>query len=310
MTFTGVLMPGLDPVLERPAWLDWRRTHVGGSDVPAVLGLSGWASPYSRWAEKVGLLGEEPDDELMEAGRWLEHGITPWFAHRTGLHVIGAQGVVEAADDPIASCTVDGFVAESSASEIEDALGLLEIKTRNFGRRWEQIPADIQAQCQWQMYVTGLDHTWIAVLMGRRLDIHELERDDSDILFMVDRVHRWWTDHVVTGTPPPADGSDATLRALAEVYPHATPDKTVELDGLADVLAEWAEAKQQRTDAEKREKECKALIQAALEDAEEGTVGGERVVTFREQTRESYVVKESTFRVLRSVSARKKEPVA
>lgn len=304
MTFTGVLVPGLDPVLERPAWLDYRTSHVGGSDVAAVLGISSWASPWSRWAEKCGLLGEEPDDEVMEAGRWLEHGITPWFSHRTGLHVIGAQAVVEAADDPLAACTVDGFVTEGPTSAIEDALGCLEIKTRGFGRRWDPIPADVQAQCQWQMYVTGLQRTWIAVLMGRRLDIHELERDDGDILFMVDRVHRWWDEHVVTGEPPPADGSDATLRALGEVYPHATPDKSVELDDLADVLAEWTEAKQRRAEAEKREKECKALIQAALGDGEEGTVAGQRVVTFREQTRESYVVKESTFRVLREVKTK------
>jgi hypothetical protein len=29
------------------------------------------------------------------------------------------------------------------------------------------------------------------------------------------------------------------LRAIAEVYPSHTPDKSVELDDLADVVAEW-----------------------------------------------------------------------
>lgn len=310
MTFTGFPVSELDPVLERPAWLEWRRTHVGGSDVAAILGLSSYASPWSRWAEKCGLLGEEPDDELMEAGRWLEHGITPWFAHRTGLTVLGSQSVFEAADDPVASCTVDGFVVDGPGSTVEDALGVLEIKTRGFGQPWDPIPADVQAQCQWQMYVTGLERAWVAVLMGRRLDIHELERDDGDILFIVDRVHRWWTEHVVTGEAPPTDGHDATLRALAEVYPTATPDKSVELDELADVIVEWREAKQQRTDAEKREKEAKAAILAALGDAEEGTVSGQRVVSWREQTRKSYVVEEATFRVLRETKAKKKETTA
>lgn len=310
MSFTGTIVSGLDPALERPAWLDWRKTHVGASDVAAVLGISSWASPWSRWAEKVGLLGDEPDDELMEAGRWLEHGITPWFTHRTGLNVVGAQSVIEAADDPLAGCTVDGFVTESPASPIEDALGLLEIKTRGFGRRWDPIPADVQAQCQWQMYVTGLDRAWIAVLMGRRLDIHELERDDGDILFIVDRVHRWWTGHVVTGTPPPADGSDATLRAIAELYPSHTPDKSVELDELTDVYLEWLQAKTARTAAEKREKEAKALICAALQDAEEGTIRGERVVSYREQSRDEYTVAATTFRVLRPVKSNKKKEAA
>jgi predicted phage-related endonuclease len=99
MTFTGRIVEGLDPA-DRPVWLDWRRTRVGGSDVSAILGISNYGSPWSVWAEKVGLIGDEPSDELMEAGRWLEHAIAPWFSDRTGLHVIGTQAVVEAADDP------------------------------------------------------------------------------------------------------------------------------------------------------------------------------------------------------------------
>jgi putative phage-type endonuclease len=309
MTFTGRIVEGLDPA-DRPVWLDWRRTRVGGSDVSAILGISNYGSPWSVWAEKVGLIGDEPSDELMEAGRWLEHAIAPWFSDRTGLHVIGTQAVVEAADDPVASCTVDGFVAEAPGSMVADSLGELEIKTRGFGKRWDPIPADVQAQCQWQMYVTGHQRAWIAVLMGRRLDIHDLERDESDIAFIVDRVHRFWTEHVVTGTPPATDGHDATLRAIAEVYPTHTPDKSVELDDLADVLDEWRAAKAQRLTVEKREKEAKAAIVAALEDAEEGTVGGERVVSYRTQTRAEYVVAENSFRVLRETKPKKKENTA
>lgn len=309
MTFTGRVVD-LDPVLSRDAWLDYRSTHIGGSDVAAILGISSYGSPWSKWAEKCGLVPDEPENELMAGGRFLEQGITPWFSSRTGLYVIGAQTVIESIDDPLAICTIDGAVAESPSALIDEALGELEIKVRGFGKPWDPIPADIQAQCQWQMHCTGHDRAWIAVLMGRRLDVHQLERDDGDIAFITDRVHRFWTEHVVTGTPPPTDGHDATLDAIAAVYPSATPDVSVELDELVDVLDEWRAAKTAKSAAENREKEAKAAICAALADAEEGTVAGERVVTYREQTRKSYVVEETTFRVLRPAAKSKERSAA
>jgi putative phage-type endonuclease len=308
VTFTGQLVD-VDPA-DRQPWLAYRRDHVGASDVAAILGISNFGSRWSTWAEKSGLLPEEADNELMAGGRFLEQGIAPWFSSRTGLYVIGAQSVIESADDPLASCTVDGFVAESPGATIAETDGELEIKVRGFGRPWDPIPADIQAQCQWQMHVTGHERAWIAVLMGRRLDIHELERDEGDIAFIVDRVHRFWTEHVLTGTPPPTDGHDATLRAIAAVYPAQTPDLSVELDDLADVLDQWHQAKAAKSVAEKLEKEARAAICAALADAEEGTVAGERVVSYRQQTRKSYVVQETTFRALRSTSKKAKEAAA
>lgn len=310
MTFTGLIVDGLDPVNDRAAWLDWRRPRIGGSDVAAILGLSNYGSEWSVWAEKLGFLDEEPSDELMEAGRWLELAIAPWFTDRTGLHVVGVQSAIQSIDDPIASCTADGFVAEGPNAVVNDALGLEETKTRGFGKKWDPIPADVQAQCQWQMHVTGFDRTWIAVLMGRRLDIHELERDQSDIDFIVERVHRFWDQHVLTGRAPATDGRDATLRAIAAVYPSHTPDKTVELDELADVIAEWRAAVAQRLAAKPIEDAAKAAIAAALADAEEGSVAGERAVSYRQQTRKSYVVKESKFRVLRDLVSKEEEAAA
>lgn len=298
----------IDPS-DRPAWLERRRQGVGASDVAGILGISPYASPFSVWGEKVGLLGEEPSNEVMEAGRWLELAIAPWFTSRTGLHVAGEQTFVEAGDG-LAFCTLDGFVTEAPTPSLVDPLGNLQIKTAGFGKKWDPIPAHHQAQCQWEMYVTGLEREWLAVLMGRRLDVHLLERDEGDIAFIKSRVDRFWEEHVLTGTPPATDGHDATLRALAEVYPTHTPDKSVELDELADVIAEWRAAVAQRLAAKPIEDAAKAAIAAALGDAEEGTVAGERAVSFRQQTRKSYVVKESKFRVLRDLVAKEEESAA
>lgn len=276
----------------REDWLAWRRQGVGASDVAAILGLSPWASPFSVWADKVGLLGDEEASEVMEAGQWLELAIAPWFEDRTGLHVSAKQMAVEHASNRLARCTLDGLVHEGRQDAhdpvflFDTALGGLEIKTTRPGKAWAEVPAHYQAQAQWQMYVCGLERVHFAVLAGRRLDTDLiLERDQDDIDFMVEAVDRFWSTYVVTGEQPPTDGSDATARALAEMYPEQTPGKGVALDEHVGHLAAWTANKAAKRDHEKAEKAEAAAIKALLGDAEEGTVAGKRVVSWRQQSR-------------------------
>jgi len=242
----------------------------------------------------------------MAAGRWLEAAIGPWFEHETGLYVAGEQTWCTHPDHPHHRCTVDGFVFEGPGERgFREALGLEETKVTGPGKRWDEIPAHYQAQGQWQMYVTGLERVWFAVLMGRRLDIHELERDQADIDFMVERADEFWQWHVLAGKPPDTDGSDATLRALGAVYPTETPGERSELV-TADVTM-WALAKAEKRIAVDREKEAKAAILAQLGAAEVGTVDGDPVVTARSQTRTTrcaacgHTTESDPFRVLRPV---------
>ncbi len=316
----------------RTAWLEWRQGGIGASDVAAILGLSPWASPWSVWADKAGLLPPQPEDEAMAAGRWLEAAIGPWFTNTTGLAVHGEQTWCTNRKHDHHRCTVDGFVADAEQLAIADsfdmtanriALGLLEIKVTGPGRRWDEIPAHYQAQGQWQMHVTGLDRVWFAVLMGRRLDVHELARDQDDIDYMVERVDAFWHDFVETGTPPPTDGHDATARALAEVYPGHMPDVSVEADDvMRRTIEAWRAAKAAEKDAAAEVQLHAAAMKAALGDAEELTVDGQRVVSWRTQTRRALdqralkaahpdlvaeFTTESTVRVLRS-HAPKEQP--
>jgi putative phage-type endonuclease len=297
---------------DRDTWLAWRRNGLGGSDIAGVLGISPWSSPWSVWADKVGVLPDQPDNEYMEAGRWLEKAIGPWFTDRTGLAVLGEQTWLEHPTHPWMRCTVDGFVAESPGSSLADVLGLLEIKTAQPGRRWDEIPAGYQAQGLWQMAVAGLDRVWFAVLMGRRLDIHELERDQDEIDYMIERAEKFWRGHVLPADPPPVDDHEATSRAIAALYPRETPGVAESLDDLAEVIDEWRHAGFRKRTAETSEREAANAIRAALGHAEEGTVAGDRVVTLRAQTRTTTckgcgrTETSNEFRVLRPARARTK----
>ncbi len=296
--------PIADPTTDRAAWLEWRRQGLGASDVAGVLGISPWSSPWSVWADKVGLLPPKAQSEPMEAGHWLERAIAPWFADRTGLHVYGVQTCVSHPEHPWQRCTLDGFVTESyigSEARLYDPLGLLEIKAPWSWREWvDGIPPHYQAQAQWQLHVTGHEHLWFAVLHGRRLATYELERDQADIDLIVERASAFWHEHVLTGVAPEVDGSDATYHALARVYPEHTPGTSIALDDLADIVAWWKREKRYEREAKRNAQGYATRIEAALGEAEEGTIDGQRVVSWRNQTRKSYTVPEATFRALRA----------
>lgn len=273
----------------RDEWLAWRRGGIGASDVAAIVGLSPWASPYTVWLDKVEGAGDD-DSEAMEAGRMLEPAIGPWFTQRTGLYVLGEQTWCTHIQYPWALATVDGFVAESPESDLDAVLGGLEVKTTSDSpARWadDGIPAHYQAQAQWQMFVTATERTWFAVLhaaFGLKLRVYELERDETDIEFLVDHCMTFWIDHVLAGVPPDVDGHPATTEAL-KARPVDAGAEVVDLDaaGLTAHLADLARIKADLKVLEADRGACENAIRQALGPATEGR-SALASVTHREQT--------------------------
>jgi len=239
----------------------------------------------------------EYDDGTLELFQW-GHDIEPIVARRfhqeTGLHVLGEQTWCEHPDKPWMRCTLDGKVYDHPALDrrerdqrgVDSApLGVLEIKTEGWGRKWETIPPDHQAQGFWQMAVTGLDQVWFAVLHGRRLEVYPLARNDAEIAYIVERAERFWHEYVLTGNPPPTDGTTATLDALTAIYPESRPGTVAALDDVAGALTGLRAAREDKRAAEEAERACKAIIAATLADAEEGTLAGQTVVTYRSHER-------------------------
>lgn len=297
----------------RAEWLAWRRTGIGASDIAALLGLSPWASPFSVWVDKLGLLPDEDldDDDPREFGRRAEAMVGPWFRDRTGLELAGEQLWLTHPEQPWLKATPDAVVVEGGGDTFYDwsgdfpALGPLEIKT-DMGRPWPTIPEHYQAQGQQQMLVGGWDRMWFAVLHGRRFRVYELERDAADCDLIETTAREFWHEHVLAKVPPPVDGSDATAAALKALYPVAEAGKTVEFsDAQAAQLRYLANAKQDEAAATERVKNWTNRVRQMLGDAEIGTFNGKQIVTLRSQTRETTckhcgaVDESAPFRVLR-----------
>ena len=281
---------------ERDEWLAWRRGGIGASDAAALVGLSRYGSPWSLWAEKVGLTVDRPQSQRQRIGQILEPAIAQLFHETTGLHVAHAQSRCQHPDLPWARCTVDGFVFDTAAAAtapaplLDDVLGVHEIKTdARYG--WDDVPVDIRAQCIWQMAVTQTEHCWISALYGGfGFGVWELRWDAdarADWELMRAAGERLWHEHVVTGVPPDVDGSDATYRALLQVYPDAEPGQRVSIDHLRDEIAERAQLTEQAKQIDKRLDELRNVLIESIGDAELGTVDGEPVLSARWSERHS-----------------------
>lgn len=273
-------------------WHAWRAQGIGASEVPTLLGLnSSFDSAWALWARKVGLLpaaGEETERQRL--GHDLEPVLAGRFRRATGLEVAGEQTWCVHKEKPWARATVDAFVVEPEpGATIDNAIGVAEWKSDGGLGTWrrEGIPARIQAQVQAQMWVTGLDHAWLGVFhSGFRFEVYELERDERDVALIAERAEAFWVNHVLTGEPPPIDSSDATARALGQVYDREEPGKRIE---LPDHLASAPMALRQMKDTIKYETErCKKLeneLKAAMGDAEVAAINGVPAFSLRAQER-------------------------
>lgn len=285
---------------DRSEWLEWRRGGVGGSDIAALLGLSNYASPFSLWCEKVGLVSGSDATPRQRVGQVLEPAIAVLFHEDTGLYAAGEQTWCTHPDYDWARCTVDGFVYETPSSLI-GALGTHQIKTdARFG--WDEVPVNIRAQCVWEMGVTQQPHCWLSVLHGGfTFRVYEIPWDDdaeADWKLMLERAETFW-NHVVTGVMPSIDGSDATASTLRTLYPDHEPGRSVDLDGMADIIVERAELKDRAKSVKARLDEIDNQLKAALADAEVGMLAGLPAFTYRSSERAGYEVAPTTVRTLR-----------
>ena len=231
-------------------WLAWRAQGLGGSDVASVLGVSPWGSPYSLWVEKVGL-GKDRGDatEAQEFGLRAEPMLADWFRDKTGLFVLGEQRQCVHPTKPWMRCTIDGMVYEhvDRRGFTGDPLGVYEAKTTGDSpETWaEAVPVYYACQATWNMLVTGTNVCWFAVLhmaFGRvKFRTYEFHLDPSDAVFVEEACERFWLDHVVTGTPPAVDGSDATTDALTAMWDTAAGgiEASAELEAMLAQRDQW-----------------------------------------------------------------------
>lgn len=239
-----------------PAWVDARQDFIGSSDLPVITGNTPYGtSIFSLWAIKTRLVPPEPIDpdmqELFDLGHALEDDIAERYTVKTDRRVRRANLMLARKDTPWASASIDRLSAVKGERRIVECKWVPHRSWINDGP--EPVPAAVQDQVQWQLWVTGYDVADVAVLLGSKVYVYEIGPIDSyqaDLAYIA----RCFRDLVTRGVPPPVDGSEATRKALTRLHPSVVaPDilpPTLESDALA---AEWLVARREAKAATENE---------------------------------------------------------
>lgn len=220
-------------------WIDARTQYVTATDAAKILGLSRFGGPTDVWLEKTGQ-GTPVDQNLapLKWGRRMEPVILAEY-HDEVAPLIVAQPwtLLQSARQPRIVATLDaervlGAVAGFPQNdEVFDGRPVDAKNSRNATREWgesgtDKLPIYYAMQLAIQMYVTNAEAADLAVLFGgndfRHYTVHRLPVDVEGTI--IARLLDFWTHHVETRTPPPADGSDAFSDHLKKTFTKHTEE--------------------------------------------------------------------------------------
>lgn len=259
-----------------------RQSTCGASDLPAIAGVSPWASPASVFLRKRRgknlelppiVVDDQPDpdtcgafDPFVEtdkrtAGSLMEDGIVALYAHRTGLFVRRSRTLARK-DSPWQTATPDRLVSSVLRGKVERGLEtkLVGTNTRQF---WPDggVAAHVLVQAQWSMHVASKD-VWdvCALIDGSDFRIVRVERDEDFICDLVSLATDFWHGHVLENRVPPATSGRDALSFVSAVHVHGEGEP-IEAPAEAEALArELLLAQQRRRQAKDEEERLKAQL--------------------------------------------------
>ena len=272
------------------------RTHfIGASDVPAILGLSPWRTAYEVWLEKTGRLEDKAESAAMSAGKKLEAAVLDWAEEQLGPL---KRDVTAAIPTTPILCHPDAMTQGGQPVEAKTS----GITGRLYGEWGEpgtdEIPDYYVIQCLVQLEACKAEVCHVpALLGGRGFVLYRVPASSSLQQHIVEHCCQWWNKHVEGDTPPPLERLPE-LEVLKRV--RRVPEKVIRFED-AQVVERWLEAKERLRAATVEAEEAQAAVLYALGDAVAAELPDGRLLTYFEQRRKGYYVKESTFRVLRLI---------
>ena len=260
--------------LSRESWLNVRKQGIGSSDAAAAVGLNPYLSPLELWMIKTGrdkdLPKPDPFDEASPIywGSLLEPIVARHYTKHTGRKVRRINAVLQHPDPDKSWMLANLDYTVSGSDEVQ----IVECKTAGFHGTFlwrDGVPEYIQLQVQHQLAVTGKAAADVCVLVcGQEIRIHRIERDDELIAKLVELERQFWR-YVESDTPPPADGSESSGKALRYLFPQDAGN-TLDLSDdihLSVAFADLVQVRQEVAAKQEKEEVLKQRIQQRMGDA-------------------------------------------
>ena len=229
-----------------------RLQGVGASEIAVLAGLSRWSSPVAIFEAKV--KGRpELDSYAADLGNEMEAPIAKVWAKRNNRAIAMVDTLVhpDRSKFPLALATpdrafyrspIDRGDARAKKRDVRDAEGILQVKSSSWRMRrfWGRdgsadVPEEYLVQAIWEGSVAGHREVVFAVDFDKTA-LHEFRVPVREEIFqaLYEIAARFWRDHVMTGKPPPPDGTEAYGEFLDRWFPRdngaplATPDEKLE----------------------------------------------------------------------------------
>ena len=240
-----------------------RRKGLGGSDMPIILGLSGYMTPYQLYLEKLGLI-DTPRVETPNQywGKQIEHLIRNEFSKRNNV-TIEAR---EKRSHPILSYlkgNLDGWIKEWGA--VFEAKCSIMTKAAEWSHtNQDGIPLEYLVQLAHYCILENATCGHLAVLIGG-YDYREYkyERDDKLEKKLIEVGSQFW-DAIQNQTPPPAvDEKDLLL-----MYPKHVETRIVAEKPIIKCIEQLRNTKLQISEFQKKETEIRFSIMQYMQDNE------------------------------------------
>ena len=257
-----------------------RRTFIGGSDAPVILGVSPWKSRAELWLEKTGQ-AEPPDISEVERvvfGQYLEEVIAQEFCRRNSLKVRKVNARQVSKTHPWAVAQIDRKIVGG---------GILECKSTDkmMKRFWNDgVPDYVLAQVYHQQWIMEEDKTIVAALFGgNHMEQFEVGRNEKIIKYLIDAESSFWDLVQRNVAPEPRSTADA-----AALWQH--PDTLPVIGSAADIpfLKDWFKLQELEVQLEEQKDKILLEFQKKMKDlGDVYTIMGIDAVQWKVGTRSS-----------------------
>lgn len=173
-------------------WLDQRQNTIGGSDIPIIMEVSAYATPYDLIVNKT--KGYTPtENPIFEFGHIMEETIFR-ILKKKYKKLVSYDNLIQfkSSENPLFRASLDAFDPETDK--------VIEIKFANLygSKKWVnkkgmyEIPDDYKQQLNWYLGILGKKQGIIAVMLqsfvSRAIPVVELEYEFDESLFITQKI--------------------------------------------------------------------------------------------------------------------------
>lgn len=289
----------------RDQWLAMRRRDCTASTVGALLGVHPYATAYSLWALRSGLIEEDVEDSpVLRRGRLLEPVVVEMLREDCSDWIFGTHPVGFYYRDPAArlGCTPDLLVRDKRGRP-----GVVQIKSVEpgvFKRKWHDDdgefapPLWIACQAIVEAYLTGAEWAAVAAMtVGFGIEIHVVPIPiHAGIIDRIkSEVAAFWRAVEDGKAPDPDYGRDAKLlERLFDPQDGEAVDLSAD-NRIVNLVDDRARLSAEAKAAEIRLKEIKGELLAKLGGASVGWLKDGRFVVAKRINRKGYSVEPSSY---------------